>query len=206
MTRLRNHLILYFTLAVVVAVAIWGASHSKEAVEPEQTVEADLRGVYTYPGFGACFVPRTSDGLPLRASLTLAIFFSGESKCYDCMQELGVYRRLDSVFRERGQRVVAVTSWEDSTAIDSFLCKDSLNIPLVVSFAGMTFEDMGISSLFGPFKILFDSTLSMIYKDGANSTSASQANFEAAMLWLSAAVHDKAKTPATIEISVFGDK
>ena len=196
MTKLAKGLLLCVALGLAVGgtMWIWGQPDSKEAVESEETVEADLRGVYTYPGFGAVFVPRNCDSLPMRAPLTLAIFFSAESECYDCQGEIQVYKRLDSVFCERGQRVVAVTSREDATAIDSFLCVNGLNIPLVVSLAGlMTFEDMGISSLFGPFKILFDSTLSMIYMDAANNTPESQADFEAAMLWFSEMFYEKGR-------------
>ena len=178
-------------LCLTLALLIWGDQDSKEAVEPEEIVEPDLRGIYTYPGIGALFVPRNADSLPMRAPLTLAIFFSAESECYDCLKEVDVYRRLDSVFCERGQRVVAVTSWEDCTAIHTFLCLNRLNIPLVVSFAGMTFEDMGISSCFGPFKILFDSNLTAIYMRGANNTPESQASFEEAMLRLSDFVYQK---------------
>lgn len=180
-------------LAVACAMWIWGQPDSKEAVEPEETVEPDLRGVYTYPGFGAFLIPRDRGSLPVSASLTLAIFFSAESKCHDCLTEIEVYKRLDSVFCERGQRVVAVTSWEDARAIDSFLCDNSLNIPLVVSLTGMSFEDMGISHLFMPFKVLYDSTLTAIYMRAANNTPESQADFEAAMLWLSDMVYEKGR-------------
>ena len=38
-------------------------------------------------------------------------------------------------------------------------------------------------------EMLFDSNLSMIYMDVANNIPESQAEFEAAMLWLSEAVH-----------------
>lgn len=157
----------------------------------------DLRGVYAAPGTGACFVETDANGAPMKAPLTLAIFFSAATECYDCLSEAESYRRLDSVFCERGQKVVAVTMTEDSVAIDSFLSVKQLDIPLVMSRIGLTFEQMGMYPKFMPVKILYDSTLSMIYMDGANNTSESQANFEAAMCWLSEAVHEKAKTPET---------
>lgn len=157
--------------------------------------EPDLRGVYVAPGTGACFVGTDADGAPMQAPLTLAIFFSAATECYDCLSEAETYKRLASVFCERGQKVVAVAMTEDSVAIDSFLSVKQLDIPLVMSRIGLTFEQMGMYPKFMPVKILYDSTLSMIYMDGANGTSESQANFEAAMLWLSEAVHEKAKTP-----------
>lgn len=174
-------------LAVAGTMWIWGEPDSKEAVG------TDLRGIYAHPGIGAYFVGVWPDSLPLRTPLTLVILFSAESECYDCLTEVDVYRRLDSVFSERGQRVVAFTMREDSVAIDSFLCVNRLNIPLVVSRLGLTFERLGISPLFMPFKILYDSNLTAIYMRGANNTPESQAHFERAMLRLSEFVDEKRK-------------
>ena len=158
---------------------------------PDQVNEGnpDLRGIYTYPEIGACFVERDADGEPMKAPLTLALFFSAQTECYDCLVEVESYKRLDSVFRERGQKVVAVTMTGDSAAIDSFLRVQQLNIPLVVSRIGLTFEQIGMYPKFMPFKILYDSSLTALYMRGANNTAESQANFERAMLWLSEIVH-----------------
>lgn len=172
-------------LVVANAILVWQGHACKRALT------SDLRGIYGHPGIGAFLVSTDLDGLPVRSPLTLAIFFSAESECYDCLTEVASYKRLDSVFCERGQMVVAVTMREDSAAIDSFLHAQGLKIPLVVSRLGLTFAAMGMYPNFMPFKVLFDSTLTMIYMSGANNTPESQADFEAAIFWLSGSVHSR---------------
>lgn len=168
-------------LAVAVMMLIWGDHDSNEAVEP------DLRGIYTYPGVGKYFVSQVN------SPLTLAIFFSAETSCPSCLSEVASYKRLDSVFCERGQRVMAVISSEDYVAISAFLHKNRLNIPLFVAKLGLSFQEIGMYPKFMPFKILFDSTNTAIYMSGANNTPESQADFESAMLWLSDIVYEKVK-------------
>lgn len=153
-------------------------------------LDQDLRGAYTYPGIGALFVPKNPDGSPVRAPLTLVIFFSAQTKCPASLSEVESYRRLVPVFRERGQVIVAVTSRKDSAVVTSFLEQEKLDIYLSINDSenyenGLTFEQIGISPLFMPFKILYDSTLTAIYLRGADNTPESQAEFEASVLWLS---------------------
>jgi hypothetical protein len=153
-------------------------------------VTVDLRGAYTYPGFGSYFVPRDAQGRPLRAPLTLAIFLSAETTCPASLGETEVYRRLIPALRDRGQAVVAVTPAKDSANTAAFLNREKLDIPLVVwhvdtSQGALSLEQMGISPRFMPFKIIYDSTLTAIYMRGADNTPESQADFEKAMLWLS---------------------
>jgi hypothetical protein len=152
----------------------------------------DARGMYTYPGVGAYFVPRDSTDRPIRAPLTLTIFFSTVTSCA-MESETAMYRRLVPVLRERGQSIVAVTSSNDSAAIAEFLGEKGLDIPIIAVDENGTsgdgevtsFVQMGISPYFMPFKILYDSTLTAIYMRGANTTTESQAEFERAVLWLS---------------------
>ncbi|GAI14257.1 unnamed protein product, partial [marine sediment metagenome] len=120
----------------------------------------------------------------------LVIFFSAQTTCPSSLSEAASYRRLVPVFRDRGQVVVAVASRADSAVVASFLKKEKLDIDLSVSESegledGLTFDRMGISPLFMPFKVLFDSTLTCIYMRGADNTPESQAEFESAVLWLS---------------------
>ncbi len=194
---MRKYIIVTVIVLLVLFNAILlGQNHKLKKVEyPSYSYEVnegekDLRGMYTYPGIGALFVSRDAGGLPVRAPLSLAIFFSAKTSCPASLSEVESYRRLVPIFRERGQVVVAVTSEEDSVAIAEFLEQEKLDIPLVVlgsdgSEGEMNFEQMGISPLFMPFKILYDSMLTAIYMRGADNTPESQAEFEAAMLWLS---------------------
>ena len=179
-------------LAAANAMLIW------QDYDSNKVTEHDLRGIYTYPGIGAMFVNGRKFDIPTSAALTLVIFFSAETQCLHCLKEVASYKHLDSVFCERGQRVVALTIQQDSAAIATFLEKEDLDIPLVVSLLGMSFEDMGISPSFMPFKVLYDSTLTAIYMRGANNTPKSQGEFEAAMLWLSEAIHHKTKVAKSL--------
>ncbi|GAH93236.1 unnamed protein product [marine sediment metagenome] len=169
-------------------------AHGSNAVTV-QPGDYDLRGVYTYPGIGALFVPKNADGSPKRATLTLVIFFSAQTTCPASLSEIECYRRLVPVFSERGQVVMAVTSRADSAVVASFLKQERLDIYLHVSDSedledGLTFDRMGLSPLFMPFKVLLDSTLTAIYMRGADNTPESQAEFESAVLWLSEKVSE----------------
>ncbi|MFH2048424.1 MAG: hypothetical protein ABIJ12_03170 [bacterium] len=150
----------------------------------------DLRGIYTYPGIGAYFVPKDEDSLPVRSSLTMVIFLSESTTCPMSLGETEVYRRLLPKFRERGQQMVAMTTKNDSVAIAKFLADEQLDIPLLATGEdeNPNLEQIGISHRAMPFKVLYDSTFTSIYMRGANNTPASQADFESAVLWLSALV------------------
>ncbi|GAH92668.1 unnamed protein product [marine sediment metagenome] len=190
-------------LSLVVVVVLWivrsgpgaGLARHGSNVMTVQSGDYDLRGVYMYPGLGALFVPRNDDGSAQCAPLTLVIFFSAQTTCPASLSEVASYRRLVPVFRERGQAVVAVTSRADSAVVASFLRKEKLDIYISVSDSedlenGLTFDRMGLSPLFMPFKVLYDSTLTAIYMRGADHTPESQAEFEASVLWLSEKVSE----------------
>ncbi|MEA2031906.1 MAG: hypothetical protein U9N55_09985 [candidate division Zixibacteria bacterium] len=160
-------------------------------------VTVDMRGAYTMPGFGSYFVSRDSTEHPVKAPLTLAIFFSAATTSPCNLSETAVFRRLVPVFHKRGQKVVAVTSIKDSAEIAEFLEQEQLDIPITALDETWETSDttkggaesdlacMGISPFFMPFKILYDSTFASIYMSGINNTLKSQADFEAAMMRLS---------------------
>lgn len=156
-------------------------------------IMTDLRGMYTYPGIGRYFVPSDSTGAPPESPLTLVVFFSAETSCPSSLMEIAVFKRLLPVYRERGQSIVAVTSKRDSAETAELLLKESLDIPLLVDDqdSGYTFTQIGISPVFMPFKILYDSTYTAIYMRGADNTPESQAGFEEAALWLSEMISKK---------------
>ena len=188
-------LLALLVVVVVVLRMVRSRSSAGLKVDVSNVTEHDLRGLYTYPGCGALFVPKNPDGSPVRAPLTLVIFFSAQTTCPASLSEVESYRRLVPVFRERGQDVVAVTSRDDAAVVASFLEQEKLDIYLSVSESegledGLTFNWMGISPLFMPFKVLYDSTLTAIYMRGADNTPESQAEFEGAVLWLSEKVSE----------------
>ncbi|GAI08687.1 unnamed protein product, partial [marine sediment metagenome] len=177
-------------VVVVVLKVVRSSSSAGLKVDASNVTDHDLRGIYTYPGFGALFMPKNPDGSPECAPLTLVIFFSSQTTCPASLSEVESYRRLLPVFRDRDQAIVAVATRADSAVVASFLKKEKLDIYLSVSDSedienGLTFDRMGISPLFMPFKVLYDSALTAIYMRGADNTPESQAEFEAAMLWLS---------------------
>ncbi|MBK7142841.1 MAG: hypothetical protein IPH75_12255 [bacterium] len=149
----------------------------------------DARGVYTLPTFGQFLMPADSAGrVP---PLSLAIFLSTSSNCQTAIMEMDVFKRLAPEFEQRGQRIIAVCAPEDSLAIAQVLDSATLRIPLIpVESEQFSFRQMGISPEFMPFKVLFDSTATAIYMRGSDNTAASQLEFEAAMLRLSALVAD----------------
>ncbi|GAH90387.1 unnamed protein product [marine sediment metagenome] len=187
--------VLLALIVVVVLRLIQSRPSAGLKVDISNVTEHDLRGLYTYPGCGAMFVPKNPDGSPVHAPLTLVIFFSAQTTCPASLSEVESYRRLVPVLRERGQDVVAVTSRDDAAVVASFLKKERLDIYLSVSDSeglkdGLTFNWMGISPLFMPFKVLYDSTLTAIYMRGADNTPESQVEFEGAVLWLSEKVSE----------------
>lgn len=153
--------------------------------------EFDLKGIYTYPGFGAWMVPRDSLGHPKVAPLTLVVFLSRGSSCPSRLSEVAVYQRLLPVFQQRGQQIIAVAAPLDTANICEHLSAGALGIPLVTydpedtMSVGLTFEEMGISPDNMPFKVLFDSSFTAIYMRGSDNTPESQKEFEDAMLGLS---------------------
>lgn len=173
--------------------AVAYAEDSSTVLVEVDGIMTDLRGMYTYPGIGRFLVPTDSTGTTPQSPLTLVVFFSAETSCPSSLMETEVFKRLLPVFRERGQSIVAVTARPDSAAIAKMLSDESLDIPLMAADqdSGYTFEQIGISPVFMPFKILYDSTFTAIYMRGADNTPESQANFEDAALWLSEAISKK---------------
>ncbi len=149
--------------------------------------QVDLRGLYTYPGIGAMFLPRDSMGEAHTGSMNLVVFLSAKTTCGLSLSEAKNLRRLHAVMTERNQTMVAVAVKNDSTAVQEFLDKEALEIPLLLtdSLSGYSLEQWGISPRFMPFKILYDSTATAIYMSGANNTPESQQGFERAVLKLS---------------------
>jgi hypothetical protein len=150
----------------------------------------DIRGAYTYPSFGRSFLPRDEDGNLVTSPLTLAVFMSAESSCPYRTNEVAVYKRLLPIFQKRGQSIFVVVNREDSGIIADSLEVWDFDVPIVLRetnpySAAMTFEQLGISAMNMPFKILFDSTYTAVYMRGANNSPESQEDFETAALRLS---------------------
>lgn len=149
--------------------------------------KVDLRGLYTYPGIGVMFLPRDSSGVAPMLSMNLVVFLSARTTCPMSLSEGKVLKRLHTVMAEKNQTMVAVAVKDDSTAVQEFLDKEALDIPLLLTdpAAGQNIEQWGISPRFMPFKILYDTKGTAIYMSGANNTPESQQSFEQAVLKLS---------------------
>lgn len=144
----------------------------------------DAQGIYTFPTFGQYLLPL--EVASTKAPLNMVIFLSSKMDCPANLSEIDVFKRLVPLFEERGQRIVAVCSPEDSTNITQLLDSAALSIPLSqVESEQFTFSQMGISPGFMPFKVLYDSNYTAIYMRGGDNNSQSQADFEAASRRLS---------------------
>jgi hypothetical protein len=169
-----------------------------ESFTPGDTTKDDIHwayaGCYTYPEFGKYVVPYNDDGTPQRSPLTLSIMFASATTCPAVLSEFGVFRRLVPILREHGQQVIATCAPADTLEIAALLKQEGLDIPLTHLEAEaddgrkVPIIDMGISPLFMPFKVLYDSTLTAIYVRGADNSPESQADFERAVLRLSSLV------------------
>lgn len=152
-------------------------------VEAEGRLE-DIRGLYAFPGFGTFLTGDENQG---HSPLTLVIFFSKETRCPMSLKEIDIYKRLLPVYSDRNQKLLAICSGEDSSAIADLLRSEQLDIPLVATDSSLmySFDQLGISQMLMPFKIFYDSTGTAIYMRGADNTPESQADFEQAALRLS---------------------
>ncbi len=196
----RSALIIIGVLVLANILLLWQNQELKSSrsslVEPDSisylyamdTVDTDIRGIYTYPGLGVMLMPHDEAGNPIVKPLTLAICFSAKMSCR--ISEVQIYKRLVPVFESRGQSIIAVAYRADSTIVADSLASWELDVPLIIReghpiASDFTYEQMGISFLNMPFKILYDSTMTAIYIRGANNTPESQHDFEQAMLRLS---------------------
>jgi hypothetical protein len=174
-------------LAILNLALLWRAESLSTALEAaisehrseqgERSQDAlDPRGVYTLPTFGQYFMsPETA---AVRVSLNMVVFLPGEIDCPYNVQDLANLKELLPLFRERGQRMVAVCDPPDSAEIIQVLDSVGLNIPLTpVESEQFTFRQMGISPDFMPFKVFYDSNYTAVYMRGANNSEQSQTDF-----------------------------
>lgn len=144
----------------------------------------DAQGIYTLPTAGQWFLP--PEVASTKAPLNMIIFLSSKMDCPMNLSEFDVFKRLVPLFEERGQRIAAVCSPEDSAYITQLLDSAALSIPLnQAESEQFTFSQMGISPGFMPFKVLYDSNYTAIYMRGGDNNSQSQGDFEAAARRLS---------------------
>lgn len=165
---------------------------SEPAPNRSAVIDPTYFGLYTYAGFGAWLAPEDADGRRTRSPLTLNVFLSSKTECPALLGEMEVFRRLEPVLSERGQRMIAICDFDDSLGVQEILEQERLQIhlmPLAFEDSNTTFADLGISSLSMPFKVIYDSAFSAIYVRGADNTPESQMDFERAVLRLSELVH-----------------
>jgi hypothetical protein len=160
----------------------------------------DMRGIFLYVNSGYLFGLGSVESKP--PILTLAIFFSANSKCHRCLTEIEVYKRLLPLFNSNKYRMFAISSKEDSSEIVEFLRKENLPIPVMTPPIDMSFEDMGISHFYMPLKVLYDSSLTAIYVRAADNSPESQNDFENHVIRLHNLFEDESADQLEVKISV----
>ena len=72
--------------------------------------KVDVRGLYSYPGFGRFIIPPRKDD-STKAPFSMVVFLAAKTvgnkdNCIPCLQEFDVYKRLDSLFKTRNQNLL----------------------------------------------------------------------------------------------------
>jgi len=186
--------ILFGVLLIANGALLWQnrtLSHSLIAMTPPQVDQPangeeslDVRGIYTLPSLGRYFLPDTV--VEHAPTMSIVVFLSTKTTCPASMSEIDVFKRLLPELQRRNQTVVAVCAPEDSAGVASFLDSVALSVPLTpVASTQFSFEQMGISTEFMPFKIVLDSTFTAVYMRGSDNSAESQEEFERAVRFLS---------------------
>jgi len=83
---------------------------------------------------------------------------------------------LDEEYGKRGFRLLCMVPSDDSSKAEEFSKAESLDLPLVFVDSVYVKEHLGIPHT--PFKVLLDSTLTVVYMSGPNSESEDQLRFK----------------------------
>ena len=129
---------------------------------------------------------------PSKTHFSLVVFLAAKTvgdkdNCPPCLFEFDNFKRLDSLFKTRNQKLLFAVERPDSSAVADYIKKVDMKNELLVLApdSGLSLYQMGISYRSMPFKIVFDSSFNPIYMRGANSTKGTQLEFENAVKFLS---------------------
>jgi len=114
-------------------------------------------------------------GEPYEPKLVLLTFFSADD-CATCLQEASLWDELQKKYYSKGLKVLGMVPSSDSLAASSFVEAESLSFPIV--YVDSLYLRSGIGIPCTPFKVLLDSTLTVVYLNGPNSELADQLRFK----------------------------
>ncbi|MFQ6002376.1 MAG: TlpA family protein disulfide reductase [Candidatus Zixiibacteriota bacterium] len=123
-----------------------------------------------------CFTflnPETKE--PYQPKLVLLIFFS-TNDCVTCLQEASLWEELQKNFYPKGLKVLGMVPSTDSLQMKKFAEAESLSFPIIYVDSIYIKQHIGIPQT--PFKVLLDSTLTVVYLNGPNSDVEDQLRFK----------------------------
>lgn len=117
----------------------------------------------------------------------LVIVCSGKSDCPARQTEFASFVRLADSLSSRHQEVWVGSTIEDSVRVAFLADSMGLKVPMLVydSTSAFSPEQVGISYMCMPFKVILNADFEPVYMRGADDTPESQEDFENAVLWLS---------------------
>ena len=107
--------------------------------------------------------------------LILLIFFS-TNDCVTCLQEISICEELQESFYPKGLKVLGMVPSNDSLEMKKFAEVESLSFPIVYVDSIYIKQRIGIPQT--PFKVLLDSSLTVLYLNGPNSDVEDQIRFK----------------------------
>jgi len=114
-------------------------------------------------------------GEPYQPKLILLIFFS-TNDCVTCLQEASIWEKLQKDFYPKGLKVFGMVPSNDSLEMQKFAEAESLSFPIMYVDSIYIKQRIGIPLT--PFKVLLDSTLTVVYLNGPNSDVENQFRFK----------------------------
>jgi len=110
-----------------------------------------------------------------KPKLILLVFFSS-GDCITCLQEAKLWQELDEKYHKRGFRLLYLVTSTDSIKAEEFAKAEGLDLPLAFVDSIYIREHIGIPQT--PFKVLLDSTLTVVYLNGPNTEIEDQRRFK----------------------------
>lgn len=107
--------------------------------------------------------------------LALLVFFSIQD-CASCLQEASIWQRLQDDFHAKGLKVLGFAPSSESLKMNGFAEAESLSFPIAYVESVYMKRRIGIRQT--PFKVLLDSTLTVVYLNGPNSELEDQLRFK----------------------------
>lgn len=123
-----------------------------------------------------CFTfvdPKTNEAF--KPKLLLLVFFSTKD-CITCLREISIWENLRKSFGSKGLKILGVVPSNDSLKMEKFAEVESLSLPIMYVDSIYIKQHIGIPQT--PFKVLLDSSLTVLYLNGPNSEVEDQQRFK----------------------------